>query len=344
MTETPTYQAPDLRGRVALVAGATRGVGRGIALALAESGATVYCSGRSTRANRVRRKTGGKTGAKRAAPFDHARRPETVEETAKLVRARGGKGIACVLDHTDAKRVEKLLARIRKEQGRLHILVNDISEIVPQDFGKTFWQLNLENGFANLRNVLHTHIITSHFAAPLLMETAAKDQHTGLIVEIGDGDTYTYRGHLIHDLLKTSVIRLAFAMSREMRRKNVAAVAFTPGFLRSEAMLEHFGVTEANWRDAVKKDPHYAESETPLYAGRAIAALAADPQLLKKAGRVYSSWGLSEQYDFCDGDGRRPHWGRHFTAKFGDCMKPCNDAFYEHWTGGPVDAAFGEWP
>ena len=335
-----SYQPPNLRGKVALVAGATRGVGRGTALALGEAGAIVYCAGRSTRANRVKR-SGEK---KKISPFDHARRPETVEETAEMVTERGGKGIAAILDHTDAKLVKKLLARIGKEQGKLHIFVNDVAEIIPQDWGKTFWTLHLENGFANLRNVLHAHVTTSHFAAPLLIESAKKSATPALIVEIGDGDSYTYRGHLFYDLVKTSVIRLAFAMARELRRKNVAAVALTPGFLRSEAMLEHFGVSEANWQEAVKKDENYASSETPLYTGRAIAALAADPNLMKKSGRVFSSWGLSDEYPFCDADGRRPHWGRHFAAKYGDCMKSCGDAFYEHWVGGGMEAAFPDWP
>jgi NAD(P)-dependent dehydrogenase (short-subunit alcohol dehydrogenase family) len=338
-SSSSSYQPPDLRGKVALVAGATRGVGRGTALALGEAGAIVYCTGRSTRANRLAR-----SKAKKSSPFIHARRPETVEETAEMVTARGGSGIAAILDHTDTKLVKKLLARIQKEQGKLHIVVNDISEIIPQDFGKTFWQLNLENGFANLRNVMHSHINTNHFAAPLMIETAKKSGQTGLIVEIGDGDSYTYRGHLFYDLVKTTLIRTAFGMARELRRKNVSAVALTPGFLRSEAMLEHFGVTEATWRDAIKKDANYAESETPLYAGRAIAALAADPNLMKKSGRVFSSWGLSDEYPFCDADGRRPHWGRYCTSKYGDCMKPCGDAFYEHWLGGPVDVLFGDWP
>jgi NAD(P)-dependent dehydrogenase (short-subunit alcohol dehydrogenase family) len=182
-------------------------------------------------------------------------------------------------------------------------LVNDIS------WGKTFWTLNLENSFANFRNAIHSHIITNHFAAPLLIETGKNEKFCGLIVEIGDGDSYAYRGHLFYDLVKTTVIRLAFAMARELRKKNVAAVALTPGFLRSEAMLEQFGVTEGNWRDAVKKDPNYAASETPLFAGRAIAALAADPQLMEKSGRVFSSGGLSDEYSFCDADGARPHWG-----------------------------------
>jgi NAD(P)-dependent dehydrogenase (short-subunit alcohol dehydrogenase family) len=336
---SPPFHPPNLKGRVALVAGATRGVGRGTALALGEAGAIVYCTGRSTKANRLPR-----AKSKKASPFEHARRPETVQETANMVTARGGKGIAAVLDHVDAKQVAKLIAKIRKEQGQLHILVNDISELIPQDFGKTFWQVNLENGFANLRNVLHTHIITSHFAAPLLIETGARSKSPGLIVEIGDGDSYSYRGHLFYDLTKTSVIRLAFAMARELRRKNVAAVALTPGFLRSEAMLEHFGVTEANWQDAVKKDPNYAASETPLYAGRAVAALAADPDIMKRSGRVFSSWGLSEEYAFCDSDGRRPHFGKHYKEKYGDTMNSCDERFYKYWFGGAMDAVFGDWP
>lgn len=336
---SPVFHPPNLKDRVALVAGATRGVGRGTALALGEAGAVVYCTGRSTKSNRVPRNRSRKT-----SPFDYSRRPETVQETAQMVTARGGKGVAVILDHTDAEQVEKLIGRIRKEQGKLHIIVNDISEIVPQDLGKTFWQLNLENGFANLRNALHTHIITNHYAAPLLIETAKTSGSTGLIVEIGDGDSYTYRGHLFYDLVKTTVIRMAFGMARELRRKNVAAVALTPGFLRSEAMLEHFGVTEANWQEATKKDPHYASSETPLYAGRAIAALAADPHLMKKSGRVFSSWGLSDEYGFCDADGRRPHWGRYSSEKFGDCMKPCDEAFYQYWNGGPVDTMYADWP
>lgn len=339
MDEKSSHQSPNLKGRVALVAGGTRGVGRGTALALGEAGAIVYCTGRSTKANRKPR-----SRSKKASPFDHSRRPETVQETANMVTARGGKGIAAVLDHTNANQVAKLIAKIRKEQGQLHILVNDISELIPQDFGKTFWQVNLENGLANLRNVLHTHIITSHFAAPLLIETGARSNSPGLIVEIGDGDSYSYRGHLFYDLTKTSVIRLAFAMARELRRKNVAAVTLTPGFLRSEAMLEHFGVTEANWQDAIKKDPNYAASETPLYAGRAIAALAADAAIMKKSGRVFSSWGLSEEYAFCDSDGRRPHWGKHYKEKYGDTMNSCDDGFYKYCFGGAMDAVFGDWP
>lgn len=345
-TSSSSYRPPDLHGKVALVAGATRGVGRGIALALGEAGATVYCTGRSTRKNaRLRARKLSAESRKKALPADYyAGRPETIEETAELVTARGGKGIAVVVDHLKPAQVEKLVAKIQKEQNRLDVLVNDISESAEHEFGKTFWQADLERGFAMFQNAVHTHIITSHFAAPLLMETAKRTKSSGLIVEIGDGDSYSYRGHLFFDMIKTTVIRQAFAMAYELRRKNVAAVALTPGFLRSEVMLERFGVTEANWQDAVKKDPNYICSETPLYAGRAVAALAADPNLMKKSGRVFSSWTLSDEYEFCDADGRRPHWGRHFTEKYGDTMNSCDQGFYKYWFGGALETVFPDWP
>lgn len=338
MAETSTYQPPDLRNCVVLVAGATRGVGRGIALAFGEAGATVYCTGRSSRAKRRR------TGSKKSSPFDLARRPETVEETADVVTARGGKGIAVIVDHLESKQVERLIARIRKEQKALHILVNDIwGGDQYAEFGKTVWQVDLEKGFAMIRSAVDTHIITSHFALPLLIETA-KENGTGLVVEITDGDSYTYRGNLFYDLVKTTVIRLAFAQARELRRKNIAAVALTPGFLRSEAMLEHFGVTEADWRKAGKKDENFLESETPLFSGRAVTALAADPNIMKKSGRVFSSWGLSDEYKFCDADGGHPHWGRHVKGKYGDCMNSCDEKFYQYWFGGPMDTIYANWP
>jgi NAD(P)-dependent dehydrogenase (short-subunit alcohol dehydrogenase family) len=346
MPET-THGTQKLKGRVALVAGATRGVGRGIALALGELGATVYCTGRSTRTKSRGRLAKArplvKAGNKDWPANFYFNRPETIEETAEMVTTRGGKGIPVAVDHLEPSQVKKLIARIRKEQRRLDILVNDISESAKQEFGKAFWKLDNEKGFAMFRNAIHTHILTSANAAPLMMETA-KEHEPGLIVGIGDGDSYTYRGNLFYDLIKTTVIRLAFAMARELRCKNIAAVALTPGFLRSEVMLEHFGVTEANWRDAVKKNPDYISSETPLFAGRAVASLAADPNIMKKSGRVFSSWGLSDEYGFTDADGSQPHWGRYAEKKYENCMNPCDDGFYKYWSGGAIDTIFADWP
>ncbi len=346
MAATSPYQPPDLRDCVVLVAGATRGVGRGIALGFGEAGATVYCTGRSSRAALASgaKPLSGERRSKALPDTYYAGRPETIEETAELVTARGGKGIAVVVDHLEVSQVEKLVAEIRAGQGKLHVLVNDISESAEHEFGKTFWQAGLERGFAMFRNAIHTHIITSQCAAPLLIETAKNSGRTGLILEIGDGDTYTYRGNLFFDLIKTTVIRLAFAMAYELRKKNVAAVALTPGFLRSEVMLERFGVSEATWQDAVNKEPDYISSETPLYAGRATAALLTDPALMEKSGRVFSTWGLSDEYAFCDADGRRPHWGRHFVTKYGDHMNPCDEGFYKYWFGGALQAVFPDWP
>jgi NAD(P)-dependent dehydrogenase (short-subunit alcohol dehydrogenase family) len=328
---SPSYSPPNLREKVALVAGATRGAGRGMAVALGEAGATVYCTGRSSRA--IRNLT-------RSASM----RLETIEETAETVTALGGMGIPAVVDHTNRGAVHMLITRIEKEHGKLDILVNNIwGGDALLEYGKPFWQLDLPKGFQMMEVALNTHIITSHFAAPLLIESA-KNSSGGLIVEVTDGDSYQYRGNLFYDLVKTGVIRMAFAMARELRRKNVTALALTTGFLRSEAILDHFGVTEANWREAMKKDPNLEESETPLYSGRAVAALAADPNIAKKTGRVFSSWGLSDEYGFCDADGRKPHWGKHAKKKYGDVMKPCDESFYEYWKGGMVDAIFPNWP
>ena len=328
---TPSYTPPDLRDKVAIVAGATRGAGRGIAVALGEAGATVYCTGRSSRATR---------NSARSASM----RLETIEETADRVTLRGGVGIPAVVDHSSRGTVQRLIARIEKEHGKLDIVVNNIwggDSLL--EFGKPFWQLDLPKGFQMMEGALYTHIITSHFAAPLLIESAKKSGG-GLIVEVTDGDSYQYRGNLFYDLVKTSVIRMAFAMARELRRKNVTALALTPGFLRSEVMLDHFGVTEANWREAAKEDPNFEESETPLYSGRALAALAADPNIANKSGRVFSSWGLSEEYGFCDADGRKPHWGNHAKKKYGDGMRPCDEGFYQYWMGGMVDSILPNWP
>lgn len=301
-----------LEGKVAVVAGATRGAGRGIAWALGEEGATVYCTGRSSRvgragATRATRATGATEGP--SGPFALSRRPETIEETAEGVDARGGKGIAVRADHTAEADVKALFDRVRKEQGRLDLLVNDVwggDELA--EWGRAFWELDPAKGFLMLRRAVDSHILTAIHAAPLLIA-----EGSGLIVEVTDGDSTAYRGNLFYDLVKSSVIRLALAMSEELRPKGVSAVAVTPGFLRSEAMLDHFGVTEADWRDGAAKDPHFIASETPLYVGRAVAALAADPAIAARSGGVFTSWGLAEEFGFADADGSRPHWGRHLA-------------------------------
>ena len=279
-----------LAGRVAVVAGATRGAGRAIACTLGEAGAMVYCTGRSVRG----------TPATKG-------RPETIEETAEMVTARGGQGIWARVDHTVEEQVAELFARIAQEQGRLDILINDIwggDELT--EWGTPFWKHSLSKGLLMLDRAVTAHIITSRYGAPLLVE-----RKKGLIVEVTDGDTLAYRGNLYYDQAKTSAIRLAYAMAWDLKGTGVTALAVTPGFLRSEMMLEHFGVTEENWRDATKKDKHFSESETPNFVGRAIAALAADPHVQNKAGQVLASWTLAQEYGFDDVDGRRPDWGRY---------------------------------
>jgi NAD(P)-dependent dehydrogenase (short-subunit alcohol dehydrogenase family) len=257
---------------------------------LGEAGATVYCTGRSTR---DRPPTTG----------TYAGRPETIDETAEMVTARGGRGIAVRVDHLVPDEVHALFERISADQGRLDVLVNDISEGELHDW-KPFWKVSLEKGFRALKQGVHSHIITSHFAAPLMIARGR-----GLIVEVGDGDTLGYRQTLFFDLVKVNVSRFAYAMAEELKPHGVAALAITPGFMRSEMMLEHFGVTEANWRDGAKKDPNFIASETPFFVGRAVAALAADPHVLDKSGGLYSSWGLAREYGFTDIDGSQPDMG-----------------------------------
>ena len=326
-----------LKGKIALVAGATRGAGRGIAIALGEAGATVYCTGRSSRK---------RTRGRPATPG----RPETIEETAELVTAAGGCGIAIRVDHTDPAQVKKLVAAIKRRHKGLDILVNDVwGGDALTEWGKPFWAVNLENGLRMLKQAIHSHIITSHYAVPLML-----GRGRGVIFEITDGDAFYYRGNLFYDLVKISVIRLAFAMSRELRKRGIVAVALTPGFLRSERVLQHFGVTESNWKEAGNRNINqnsadqndapadFMVSESPRYIGRAVVALAADPKVKEKNGRVFSSWALAREYGFSDLDGTRPDWGRYARKKYGK-YKICDERFYSYWVPGLVELIFPDW-
>lgn len=297
-----------LSGRVALVAGATRGAGRGIACALGEAGATVYCTGRSSRANRQPQKPS--EGSGEVSPFVLEKRPETIEETAELVTAAGGTGIGLRVDHTVEEEVVGLFDRIRADEGRLDILVNDVwGGDALTEWGKPFWELNPTDARTLLDRSVWSHILSSRYGAPMMVE-----QGSGLIVEITDTLNFSYKSQLYYDLVKLSVMRLAFGMAEELRSHGITSLAVTPGFLRSEAMLEHFGVTEENWRDAAEEDRHFLHSETPAFVGRAVAALAADPEVFSKTGGIFSSWGLSREYGFTDKDGRRPDFGAYVEA------------------------------
>lgn len=286
----------DLEGKVALVAGATRGAGRGIAVELGARGATVYVSGRSTRSRR--------------SEYD---RPETIEETAELVSAAGGHGIAAVADHLVPEQVRALVERIDTEQGRLDVLVNDIwgGELL-FEWESTVWEHDLDKGLRLLRLAVETHAVTSHYALPLLLREPG-----GLVVEMTDGtaeyNATRYRVSFFYDIAKSAVLRMAFALGHEVGPRGATAVALTPGWLRSEMMLDTFGVTEANWRDALEKVPHFGISETPSYVGRAVAALAADPQVSRWNGQSLSSGQLAGVYGFTDLDGSRPDAWRYMV-------------------------------
>jgi NAD(P)-dependent dehydrogenase (short-subunit alcohol dehydrogenase family) len=300
----------DLKGRVALVAGATRGGGRGIAVALGEAGATVYVTGRSTRAQR-----------------SEINRPETIEETAELVTEAGGEGIAVPTDHLDTEQVAALVRRIDSDHGRLDVLVNDVwgSEHLFQ-WNTPLWEHDLANGLRLLRLAIDTHIITSHHATPLLIRNPG-----GLIVEVTDGtaeyNAANLRVNAFYDLAKASVLRLAWAQAVELEPHAATAVALTPGWLRSELMLEIHGVKEENWRDATEHTPHFCISESPRFVGRAVAALAADPERSRWSGQSLSSGGLAQEYGFTDLDGTRPDCWR-YMVEVVDTGSPPGDAGY----------------
>jgi NAD(P)-dependent dehydrogenase (short-subunit alcohol dehydrogenase family) len=285
-----------LEGKVALVSGATRGGGRGIAVALGEAGATVYATGRSTR--------------ERRSEID---RPETIEETAELVTAAGGQGIAVAVDHLDPAQVAALVERIDSEQGRLDVLVNDIwgSEHL-FEWKSALWEHDLDNGLRLLRLAIDTHLITSHHALPLLVRSPG-----GLVVEVTDGtaayNADHFRINVFYDLAKTSVTRLAWGLAKELEPHGGTAVALTPGWMRSELMLEHHSVSESNWRDATERTPHFCISESPLYVGRAVAALAGDPDVSRWNGQSLSSGELAQDYGFTDADGTQPDCWRYMV-------------------------------
>lgn len=299
-----------LDGRVALVAGATRGAGRGIAVELGAAGATVYVTGRTTRARR--------------SEYD---RPETIEDTADLVTEAGGKGIAVPADHLDPAQVRAVVDRVDGEQGRLDVLVNDIwggERLFEWD--TPLWEHDLDNGLRLLRLAVDTHAITSHHALPLLLRRPG-----GLVVEMTDGtaeyNRATYRNSFFYDLAKAAVLRMGFALGQELGPRGATAVALTPGWLRSEMMLDLFGVREDNWRDALAREPHFAISETPRYVGRAVAALAADPDVARFNGRSLSSGGLAREYGFTDLDGSRPDAWRYLVEVQG-AGKPADTTGY----------------
>jgi NAD(P)-dependent dehydrogenase (short-subunit alcohol dehydrogenase family) len=299
-----------LSGRVALVAGATRGGGRGIAVALGEAGATVYATGRSTR--------------ERRSEID---RPETIEETAEMVAEAGGEGIAVAADHLDPDQVRDVVRRIDSEHGRLDVLVNDVWGAEHLfEWNKPVWEHDLDRGLRLLRLAVDTHLITSHHALPLLVRGPG-----GLVVEVTDGtaeyNAVNYRVSTFYDLAKASVIRLAWAQGQELEPHGCTAVALTPGWMRSELMLEHHGVSEENWRDATERTPHFCISETPRFVGRAVAALAGDPDASRWNGQSLSSGQLAQVYGFTDLDGTRPDCWR-YMAEVVDTGAPASDAGY----------------
>jgi NAD(P)-dependent dehydrogenase (short-subunit alcohol dehydrogenase family) len=294
---------------VALVAGATRGAGRGIAVQLGAAGATVYVTGRTTRSQR-----------------SEMNRPETIEQTAELVDEAGGRGIAVRVDHLVPDQVRRLVSRIEAEQGALHVLVNDIWGATTMEWNRTVWESNLDIGLRTLRLAIDTHAITCHFALPLLIKTPG-----GLVVEVTDGtaeyNAANYRVSFFYDLAKAANLRMAFALAHELKPHAATAVAVTPGWLRSEAMLEAYRVTESRWRDATKISPHFAISESPAFVGRGVVALARDPDVSRWSGQALSSGQLARVYGFTDLDGSRPDAWR-YVPEVQDAGKPADTTGY----------------
>ncbi len=292
-----------LAGRVALVAGATRGAGRGVAVSLGEAGATVWCTGRSV------------------AGATPPGRPETIEETAALVTRAGGQGHWLQVDHREPEAVAALASRIGAEHGGLDLLVNDIWGGDALTHWGPLWEHDLDDGLRMMQSGLTTHLITARLLLPLMLE-----REQALLIEVTDGVGEHYRGSLFFDLVKAATRRLGWALHTELAPRGHTALTVTPGFLRSEAMLDHFGVREDNWREAVSQDAHFAASETPRFLGRGLAALAADPRRSSLGGSVLSSGELGERYGLVDVDGRRPHFGRHAEDTLSDALEALPEA------------------
>jgi NAD(P)-dependent dehydrogenase (short-subunit alcohol dehydrogenase family) len=283
----------DLAGHVALVAGGSRGATRAIAVELGRAGVVVHVTGRSARG--------------RPSPMQ---RPESIEDAVEQIRSAGGQAYAHHVDHSDERAVAALLDRITAaHHGRLDIVVNGIWGGDPMtDWEHPFWEQSVSIGLAMLRQAVETHIVTSAAAAPRLVA-----RRSGLIIELTDGKRGDpYRGSLYYDLAKEQVARLALGMAEDLRTHQVAAVALAPGYLRSEAVLDRFGVSEVNWRDAITADPHFAVSESPVLVARCAVALAADPEILDRSGQSLASWDLAAEYELNDFDGSRPNWGAYY--------------------------------
>jgi NAD(P)-dependent dehydrogenase (short-subunit alcohol dehydrogenase family) len=292
--------------RVALVAGATRGAGRAIAVELARAGLFVYATGRSSR----------------VSGQSEISRPETIEETGDLLQAAGGAGRALVVDHEDPAAVAGLVATIESEQGRLDVLVNDIfGGDRYMEWDKPLWEHDWHGGLRMLQMGVHTHLINCRAAIPLMLSTATANGTRGLVIEMTDGTSEAnaeFRRNVgfYYDLVKANVERIVKGLTAELKDQPVTAVGVTPGWLRSESMLENFGVTEETWREACVKVPGFAISESPAYVARGVAALAQDADVGRWAGTIISARRLADAYGVTDTDGSRPDcWG--YLAAYG---------------------------